>query len=62
MKHQIINGHRYFSPAYQRVIVAASHGKFEDGGGRPTEDEYVVDTSGIVMRAEDFRPFKGGNQ
>jgi hypothetical protein len=47
------NRHRYYSPEYQRVIIAVSHGVFEDGS------RWVSDTSGIVYRAESFVPFPG---
>ena len=50
--HKIVNGHRYFSEDYQRVIVVKAHGKFEN-----SDNHWVEDTSGIIYKAASWVPF-----
>lgn len=48
---KIVNGHRYWSEAYQRFIIVMKHGLFEG-----TNHPYAFDTSGILLQAKDFVP------
>lgn len=42
--HKIVNGRRYFSVDYQRVVIVKAHGF--------SNFHWIEDTSGIIMRAE----------